>query len=141
MGGFSQYLKNRDNFEFRHSGNKVSSKFYRVISTESSKLHCEFRVNKNSIGLVYGDIKDKKLNEYLKHKEDEIKSKFIDDIVSIRDWKNDPKNNYNRIPGVTITNNRLGIGGYSNYELIYEWFYTTLMTVVKYINELKEKQQ
>ena len=139
--GFSQYLKNRDNFEFRHSGNKVSSKYYRVISTESSKLHCEFRVNKNSIGLVYGDVKDEKLNEYLRHKEDEIKSKFIDDIVSIRDWKNDPKNNYNRIPGVTITNNRLGIGGYSNYELIYEWFYTTLMTVVKYINELKEKQQ
>ena len=135
--GFSQYLNNRDNFEFRHSGNKISSKFYRVISTETSKLHCEFRVNKNSIGLVYGDVKDEKLNKFLISKGDEIKSKFIGNIVSIRDWKNDSKNNYNRIPGVTITNNRLGIG-YSNYELIYEWFYTTLMTVVKYINELKE---
>lgn len=135
--GFSQYLNNRDNFEFRHSGNKISSKYYRVISTETSKLHCEFRVNKNSIGLVYGDVKDEKLNKFLISKGDEIKSKFIGNIVSIRDWKNDSKNNYNRIPGVTITNNRLGIG-YSNYELIYEWFYTTLMTVVKYINELKE---
>lgn len=135
--GFSQYLNNRDNFEFRHSGNKISSKYYRVISTETSKLHCEFRVNKNSIGLVYGDVKDEKLNNFLISKGDEIKSKFIGNIVSIRDWKNDSKNNYNRIPGVTITNNRLGIG-YSNYELIYEWFYTTLMTVVKYINELKE---
>ncbi len=135
--GFSQYLNNRDNFEFRHSGNKISSKYYRVISTETSKLHCEFRVNKNSIGLVYGDVKDEELNKFLISKGDEIKSKFIGNIVSIRDWKNDSKNNYNRIPGVTITNNRLGIG-YSNYELIYEWFYTTLMTVVKYINELKE---
>ena len=140
--GFSDYIGKQENFNFIHSGKKVTSRFYRVINKESSDLHCEFKANKNSIGLVYGDIKDKSINQKLKDSKKKFEEKFSNNEVTIRNWKDgSDKNNYNHIPGITIVTSELGLGKNKDYKLIYEWFYHTLREISKEIDKLKEQKQ
>ncbi|GGE30727.1 KAP family P-loop NTPase fold protein [Streptococcus himalayensis] len=141
--GFTYYNKNTENkFNYRHSGNQVTSRYYRVFSNEDNDFQCEFLVNKNSIGLVYGNVKDQKINDILKKKVNIFTEAFKSENVAIREWKDKSKNNYNHIPGINIKSEDYGLNSYGNYNAAYEWYVQTLNKVSELLQEqLKDEEK
>lgn len=132
---FSKFIKTKD-FEYEHSGNEVKSRYYRVKNSKLESLHCEFRVNNSSVGLVYGDTKSPTFNKLLLDQEKQLKSEFSDCDVYIRQWG---KNNYNNIPGIRIMNNSIGLQDKENWKNIFTWFVDTLNSLSELINDGKNK--
>lgn len=132
---FSKFIKTKD-FEYEHSGNEVKSRYYRVKNSKRESLHCEFRVNNSSVGLVYGDTKRPTFNKLLLDQEKQLKSEFSDCDVYIRQWG---KNNYNNIPGIRIMNNSIGLQDKENWKNIFTWFVDTLNSLSELINDGKNK--
>ncbi|HEL9598945.1 KAP family P-loop NTPase fold protein [Streptococcus suis] len=130
--GFSEYLMNQTELKnFKHSGNEVTSRYYRVKNSNSDDMHCEFRVNKNAIGFVYGSVKDRNMNTIIKNNLEKLSKEFSECSVSIREWKeNESKNtNYNNIPGATLTYSGLGLGITEDYNKIYKWYVDNLKKI------------
>lgn len=132
---FSKFIKTKD-FEYEHSGNEVKSRYYRVKNSKRESLHCEFRVNNSSVGLVYGDTKRPTFNKLLLDQEKQLKSEFSDCDVYIRQWG---KNNYNNIPGIRIMNNSIGLQDKENWKNIFTWFVDTLNSLSELSNDGKNK--
>ena len=131
---FSKYISEQKEFEYEHTtGNDVKSRYYRVKNKTEESLHCEFRVNKTSVGLVYGDTKNQSFNKKLLEKKNQIAEKFgSENDVHIREWN---KNSYNNIPGVRIMNSNFGWEDEAEWSKIFSWFITTLNSLSEVVKK------
>lgn len=131
---FSKYISEQKEFEYEHpTGNDVKSRYYRVKNKTEKSLHCEFRVNKTSVGLVYGDTQNQSFNKKLLEKKKQIAEKFgSENDVHIREWN---KNSYNHIPGVRIMNSNFGWENEAEWSEIFSWFITTLNSLSEVVKK------